>query len=74
MPGKIESLTIQGMNCGHCVAAVRSALEDLPGVSVQDVSIGSAQIAFDDEHVSHDQISRALEMEGYPVVAFQDVR
>jgi copper chaperone len=38
------SLTIDGMHCGHCVAAVRQALESVPGVAVRDVRIGEATI------------------------------
>jgi copper chaperone len=41
------TLAIGGMSCGHCVAAVREALEEVPGVTVQQVSIGSATIALD---------------------------
>lgn len=68
-----ESLAIQGMSCGHCVAAVRSALEDLPGVDVENVAMGSAQITYDAAETSHDQIRRALEEEGYPVLEFSAV-
>ena len=41
------TLAIGGMSCGHCVAAVREALGEVPGVTVQQVSIGSATIALD---------------------------
>ena len=38
---------ITGMSCGHCVAAVSRALEQVPGVSVLGVSVGSATIGVD---------------------------
>lgn len=38
------SLSISGMTCGHCVASVRKALEEVPGVHVQNVGIGSAAV------------------------------
>lgn len=38
------SLSISGMTCGHCVASVRRALEEVPGVHVQNVGIGSAAV------------------------------
>lgn len=38
------TLSISGMSCGHCVAAVRAALEELPDVRVRDVRIGSAEV------------------------------
>jgi len=41
------TLAISGMSCGHCVAAVKSALAGVPGVAVQNVTIGSATVALD---------------------------
>lgn len=38
------TITIEGMTCGHCVAAVRKALEGLPGVEVEEVRIGGATL------------------------------
>ena len=39
------SLEISGMSCGHCVAAVRSALDTVSGVRAARIVVGSAQIA-----------------------------
>lgn len=61
------TLEIQGMSCGHCVAAVKRALGDLAGVEVRDVQIGAAQVAFDPAVVSPEQIASAVEDEGYTV-------
>ena len=41
------TLAISGMSCGHCVAAVKSALDAVPGVAVQNVTIGSATLALE---------------------------
>ncbi len=41
------TLAITGMTCGHCVAAVRKALDTVPGVSDAAVSVGSATFAVD---------------------------
>ena len=41
------TIAISGMSCGHCVAAVKSALDAVPGVAVQNVTIGSATVALD---------------------------
>ena len=38
------TLSISGMTCGHCVASVRRALEAVPGVEIDDVRIGSADL------------------------------
>lgn len=61
-------LKLQGMSCGHCVAAVRGALERLEGVAVEDVGIGEARVVFDPARVSAAQIAAAVEEEGYAVV------
>ena len=58
-------LQIEGMSCGHCVAAVSHALEELPGVNVQNVRIGSAQITYEPNQVSKDEIVLAVEDAGY---------
>jgi copper chaperone len=61
---KLE-LEIQGMSCGHCVAAVSEALGDLDGVNVEAVRIGSAEVEYRPELVSPEQIVLAVEDAGY---------
>jgi copper chaperone CopZ len=61
---KLE-LEIEGMSCGHCVTAVSNALEELPGVSVDAVRIGSAHLTYEPARVSPDQIVLAVEDAGY---------
>ncbi len=46
------ALTISGMSCGHCVAAVREALAEVPGVEVRDVRLGRAELVLDDADAS----------------------
>ena len=65
---KLE-LDIQGMSCGHCVAAVSEALRELDGVSVEAVRIGSASIDYEPQVVSPDQIVSAVEDAGYSAAA-----
>jgi len=60
-------MKIDGMSCGHCVGAVRKALQSLPGVEIGDVAIGSAQVSYDESRTSPEAITRAVEEEGYPV-------
>ena len=62
-------LEIEGMSCQHCVHAVRVALEALEGVTVNDVTIGSAEISVDGPVAPSDQITKAIAEEGYTVVA-----
>lgn len=65
---KLE-LEIEGMSCGHCVAAVSEALTELPGVSVDQVRIGAAQVTYHPDQVSPEQIVLAVEDAGYSAQA-----
>ena len=58
-------LTIDGMSCGHCLNAVRSALGREPGVQVETVSMGRATVAFDPAVSSAEKISAAIKNVGY---------
>lgn len=59
------TIAIQGMSCGHCVAAVKGALGQLDGVEVQEVKVGSAKVAYDPQAVTPERIAQAIEDEGY---------
>ena len=59
------NLAIEGMSCGHCVNAVSGALQQLPGVRVEQVAIGSATVSYDPGTTSSDQIIDAVNDEGY---------
>jgi copper chaperone CopZ len=37
-------LRVQGMSCGHCVAAIRTAVAPLPGVSDIDIDLTSGVV------------------------------
>jgi copper chaperone CopZ len=60
-----ERLAIQGMSCSHCVARVRSALEELDGVEVESVEIGEAAIRVDPERSSRDRAEQAVRDAGF---------
>jgi copper chaperone len=59
------NIQIEGMSCGHCVAAVKRALDALPGVQVDAVEVGSARVQFDPATMSRDRITAAVADEGY---------
>ncbi len=63
-----ETFQISGMSCGHCVHAVRQALEQIAGVEVESVEIGSATVTYHSDTVDRTAVVRAIEEEGYPVV------
>jgi copper ion binding protein len=65
---KLE-LEIEGMSCNHCVSAVSEALGELPGVSIDNVRIGSAEVSYQPDRVSPEQIVLAIEDVGYSAQA-----
>lgn len=64
---KTETFQIEGMSCGHCVRAVQQALEETDSVTVKQVEIGTATVAYDPERMSHDRLVEAIEDAGYTV-------
>lgn len=60
-------LKIEGMSCGHCVRAVRGALDAVAGVDVEQVELGSASVRFDPARTDAARIARAIEEAGYAV-------
>lgn len=62
---KTLKLDVSGMSCGHCVKAVREALTAVPGVTVDDLSIGSASVSYDDAEVTVGDLVDAVSDAGY---------
>ena len=62
-------LTIEGMTCQHCVRAVENRLRNTPGVEVENVAIGSADIRFDPAQTNLDELAEAIADEGYTAFA-----
>ena len=60
------TLSIEGMSCDHCVAAVRAALTNLPGVIVESVILGRAEVRFDPTTATAEQLTTAVADAGYP--------
>ena len=58
-------LEVTGMSCGHCVGAVREALASVPGVKVDNVSIGSASVSFDETRTTLGDLVDAVAEAGY---------
>ncbi len=64
----IETLTIEGMSCGHCIKAVTMALQDLPGVTVKDVRVGQAVIDTESAVATPPLIAAAIAEAGFTLV------
>ncbi|MEJ2390324.1 MAG: cation transporter [Gammaproteobacteria bacterium] len=58
------TLKVTGMTCGHCVAAVTKALENIPGVDKADVSLEKGQAIVSGEADSQAMVA-AVKEEGY---------
>ena len=58
-------LTIEGMSCGHCVARVRRALENVEGVDVGSVEVGSAVAELDLSRTSSAELIRIIDDLGF---------
>ena len=60
-------LRVTGMTCGHCQAKVEKALKCVSGVytAVIDLPDGEAEIDFDDDSVTTDQLVAAVTRAGY---------
>ena len=67
---KTLTLAIDGMSCGHCVARVAKSLGAMDGLEVEAVRIGAAELRYDPERSSVDDILEAIRDAGYePAVA-----
>jgi copper chaperone len=63
------NLAIEGMHCGACVRRVTSALQGVEGVRVNSVEVGSAKVVFDAAETSVQDITAALDRNGFPARA-----
>ncbi len=63
-------ITVKGMTCGHCVAAVTKALEELPGVSQVQVDLPTGQVTFASANpIPPEDMARVIKSAGYEFVA-----
>lgn len=63
------TLHIEGMSCGHCLHAVRQALEGLQGVRVDSVRIGRADLEYAEAEIEPGAIAAAIDRAGYKATA-----
>jgi copper chaperone len=59
-------LHIEGMSCGHCLNAVNRALSTLPGVRIDAVRIGRAEVTYDETTTKPTDLEAAVTEAGYP--------
>ncbi|MDH7516713.1 MAG: heavy-metal-associated domain-containing protein [Bacteroidota bacterium] len=58
---------IEGMTCNHCVAALRRELENIVGLAVKDIEIGTVRVEYDPSAVNEERIRAAVNAAGYSV-------
>lgn len=63
------SIPIAGMSCGGCVNNVRNALTRVPGVQVEQVTVGSATVVYDPAVTSAEALRAAIARAGYKPLA-----
>jgi copper chaperone CopZ len=57
------------MSCGHCLNAVNKALAAVPGITVNSVQIGRAELLVSDAPDAAGPAQAAIEAAGYKVLA-----
>lgn len=64
-------LTVEGMACEHCVAAITTALTTVPGITKVQVELNAKTVTVDyePEQCSAENIRLTIEDQGYEVVA-----
>ena len=65
------TLHIEGMSCGHCLNAVNRALVAVPGLEVESVKIGRAEVRYDERVADATRIEAAVSDAGYRAIAAQ---
>jgi copper chaperone CopZ len=61
------SLSVPGMSCGHCQAAVIREVSAVPGVERVDVDLESKQVDVIGSDLQRDAIVAAIDEAGYDV-------
>ena len=60
---------VRGMTCHHCVASVRNAIEELPGVQNARVDLDGGSAVVEGEQLDRVAIVSAVQEEGYEAIA-----
>jgi copper chaperone len=63
------TLHIEGMSCGHCFNAVNQALSQLPGVRLEALRMGRADLQYDEAAIEPARIEAAVTQAGYRATA-----
>jgi copper chaperone len=64
---------IEGMSCSHCIDAVEGELQQVDGLTVEEVGIGRARVRYDASEVSPGAIESAIDEAGFSVRSVERV-
>jgi copper chaperone CopZ len=59
------ALHIEGMSCGHCLNAVNRALSAVPGVRIDAIRLGRADVTYDERTTDPSQLEAVVADAGY---------
>ncbi len=65
-----KKILIEGMKCNNCVGHVRTALEEMEGVSLLEVNLAE-KYALVETEVDNSVLKEVIEDEGYDVVGIE---
>lgn len=65
-------LVVEGMTCGHCVRTITNAIQKLDSSALVDIDLSTGHVDIRSDSVSTPSATRAIQDEGYAVVAILD--
>ncbi len=66
----IETYTVIGMTCGHCVSSISTEVGSVPGVTAVDVDLATGKVTITSERpVGCDAVREAVEEAGYSLAS-----
>lgn len=60
-------LQVEGMSCGHCVAAVTEAIQALDSAAQVKVDLANGQVTVKSQQLTEMQVITAIAEQGYSV-------
>lgn len=62
----MPEITVKGMSCGHCAAAVTKALQSLAGVSEVQVDLTGGTVSYQSAApIAREDLARVIKAAGY---------
>ena len=66
----MPEITVKGMSCGHCVAAMTKAMTSLPGVSNVVVDLDLGRVSYESAApIPREDLDRVVKAAGFELAA-----